>query len=98
MVKGLTVVTRVASDPVYSALGGLLSALGFEPGKGWQDGEGRGAAFLAPLGNLEVVTGRLPGEGGLADGAPALLIEVAHLDQVRQIAAEWLSRTDGVNG
>ena len=92
MVKGITVVTRVASDPVYSAVGGLLSALGFEPGKGWQDGQGRGAAFLAPLGNLEIVTGRMPGDGGLGDGAPSLLVEVAHLDQAHQIATQWFER------
>ena len=96
MIKGLTVVTRVASDPVYSAVNGLLNALGFEPGKGWQDGQGRGAAFLAPLGNLEIVTGRLPGDGGLGDGAPSLLVEVAHIEQVRQIAAEWLERQGGL--
>src|SRR5438309_8442127 len=98
MVKGLTLVTRVASDPVHRALAGLLSALGFEPGKGWQDGQGRGAAFLAPLGNLEIVTGRLPGDGGLGDGTPALLVEVAHIEQVRQIALEWLGRNDGIGG
>lgn len=98
MVKGLTVVTRVASDPVWSAVGTLLSALGFEPGSGWQDGQGRGAAFLAPLGNLEIVTGRLPGDGGLGDGTPSLLVEVAHLEQVRQIAAQWLERNGGIGG
>ena len=98
MVKGLTVVTRVASDPVYSAVNGLLSALGFEPGKGWQDGQGKGAAFLAPIGNLEIVAGRLPGDGGLGDGTPSLLIEVVHLEQVRKIAAEWLQRAEGIRG
>ena len=98
MVKGLTAVTRVASDPVYSAVGRLLSALGFEPGKGWQDGQGRGAAFLAPVGNLEIVSGRLPGDGGLGDGAPSLLVEVAHIDQARQIAGEWLERAGGLKG
>ena len=98
MVKGITVVTRVGSDEAWSALGGLLSALGFEPGRGWRDEGGRGAAFLAPLGNLELVTGRLPGEGGAAGAETTVLVEVAHLDEVRAIAEAWMARTEIVEG
>ena len=94
MVKGITAVTRVASDPVYTALGGLLSALGFEPGKGWENEQGRGAAFLAPVGNLEIVAGRLPGENLAGGSNPSLYVEVAHLEQVRQIATDWAGRTN----
>ena len=41
MVKGMTLVTHVASERVWTSLGGLLSVLGFEPGKGWQDDASR---------------------------------------------------------
>ncbi|HEX9200493.1 MAG TPA: 6,7-dimethyl-8-ribityllumazine synthase, partial [Acidobacteriaceae bacterium] len=58
--------------------------LGFEPGKGWEDGVGRGAAFLAPIGNLELVGGRAP-------AVPPILIEVTQLDQVRQIVEKFLN-------
>ena len=82
--------TRVASMEAWTALGELLGAIGFEPGKGWSDGEGRGSAFLTPIGNLELVTGRLP-------TVPALLVEVTHLDQVRSAAALWVEQSEGVN-
>jgi 6,7-dimethyl-8-ribityllumazine synthase len=83
MVKGITLVTPVASAATFEQLGGLFSALGFEPGKGWQDDTGRGAAFLAPLGNLEIMTGRAP-------AVPPILIEVSQLDQVREIVERWM--------
>jgi 6,7-dimethyl-8-ribityllumazine synthase len=68
---------------VLDRLAGLLSALGFEVGKGWQDDTGRGAAFLAPLGNLELVAGRVP-------AVPPVLIEVTQLDQVRAAVEGWM--------
>jgi len=83
MVKGITLVRQVASAEVLEKLAGLLSALGFEPGKGWEDGSGRGAAFLAPLGNLELVAGRAP-------AVPPILIEVTQLDQVRAVVEQWM--------
>lgn len=61
---------------------GFLAALGFEPGRGWEDGDGRGAPFLAPLGNLEIVTGRVP-------TTATMLVEVRQLDAVRQAAVRW---------
>ena len=78
MIKGITLVTQVASAAALEKLASLLGALGFEPGKGWEDGSGRGAAFLAPLGNLELVAGRAP-------AVPPILIEVTQLDQVRAV-------------
>jgi len=57
--------------------------LGFEAGKGWQDETGRGAAFLAPLGNLELVAGRAP-------AVPPILIEVTQLDQVHTAVEHWM--------
>ncbi|HEY5056160.1 MAG TPA: 6,7-dimethyl-8-ribityllumazine synthase [Acidobacteriaceae bacterium] len=83
MVKGITLVTQVAA---LDRLGALFAALGFEPGKGWdeaaQGGTGKGAAFLAPLGNIELVAGRAP-------AVPPVLVEVTHLDEVRAAVVEW---------
>jgi 6,7-dimethyl-8-ribityllumazine synthase len=83
MVKGITLVTQVGSAAAQERLAGLLGALGFEAGKGWEDGSGRGAAFLTPVGNLELVAGRAP-------AVSPVLIEVTQLDQVRAVVAQWM--------
>ncbi len=91
MIKGMTLVAAVETGEVGAAAGagdfdklaGLFSALGFEPGKGWQDSGGRGAAFLAPVGNIEFVTGRIP-------AVPSILVEVTQLDAVHAILHQWL--------
>jgi 6,7-dimethyl-8-ribityllumazine synthase len=83
MVKGLTVVEHVAGAEEWSRLGRLFDALGFEAGRGWKDEQGQGAAFLAPVGNLEIVTGRLP-------AVPRLLVEVTQLDHVHAAVVRWL--------
>ncbi|HEV2620133.1 MAG TPA: 6,7-dimethyl-8-ribityllumazine synthase [Acidobacteriaceae bacterium] len=84
MIKGITLVTPIASTDAFDSLTGLFGALGFETGRGWNDGVGRGAAFLAPLGNLEIMTGRPP-------AAPTILIEVTQLDGVHAVVEKWLS-------
>jgi 6,7-dimethyl-8-ribityllumazine synthase len=81
MIKGITLVHAASTDPVFEQLANLLTALGFEPGKGWQDATGRGSAFLAPLGNIELVGGRMP-------AVPPILIEVSALEDVHTIAAK----------
>ena len=83
MIKGITLVSAVASSDTFDQLNSLLAALGFEPGKGWQDAEGRGSAHLAPLGNLEFVTGRPP-------AVPPILIEVTQLDQIHAAVQKWM--------
>ena len=83
MIKGMTLVAPVASAAALDRLASLLGSLGFEAGKGWQDDAGRGAAFLAPLGNLELVAGRVP-------AVPPILIEVTQLDQVRAAVEKWM--------
>jgi 6,7-dimethyl-8-ribityllumazine synthase len=82
MVKGITLVAPIASEGAFDKLASLFAALGFEPGKGWTDETGRGNAFLAPVGNLELVTGREP-------AVPPVLIEVTQLDQVYEIVRRW---------
>jgi 6,7-dimethyl-8-ribityllumazine synthase len=89
MIKGITLVHAVASSETFDQLSSLLAALGFEPGKGWNENTSgsspaaRGAAFLAPLGNLELVTGRLP-------ATPRLLVEVAQLEPIRAGVEQWM--------
>jgi 6,7-dimethyl-8-ribityllumazine synthase len=48
----------------------------------------RGAAFLAPLGNLEIVDGDLP-------STAEVLVEVTALDAVHQAAGSWLRSQGG---
>jgi 6,7-dimethyl-8-ribityllumazine synthase len=84
MIKGITTVAPVGSEETYAQLGSLFAALGFEPGKGWSDGEGKGAAFLAPVGNLEFVTGRAP-------AVPVVLVEVTQLDVVHATVEAWIA-------
>ena len=82
MIKGMTVVERVGEASAYTALAELLGALGFEAGKGWKDAAGEGSAFLAPIGNLEIVTGRQP-------AVPRILVETTELDQVHAVVKKW---------
>ena len=82
MIKGITLVAPVASGDAFDRLASLFTAIGFEPGKGWTDATGRGSAFLAPLGNLEIVTGRPP-------SVPPILIEVTQIDAVRGAVRQW---------
>jgi 6,7-dimethyl-8-ribityllumazine synthase len=88
MIKGITLVTPVASVAAMDRLASLFAALGFEAGKGWGDGTGRGAAFLAPIGNLEIMTGRTP-------AVPPILVEVTQLDQVHATVVQWLATNCG---
>jgi 6,7-dimethyl-8-ribityllumazine synthase len=87
MIKGLTTVAAIASAETYAQLGSLFRALGFEQGKGWTDEQGTGTSFLAPLGNLELVTGRAP-------AVPGLLVEVTQLDQVHAAIESWIAVSD----
>ncbi len=83
MIKGITSVAGIASVEAYEKLGSLFRALGFEQGRGWEQSDGRGAAFLAPLGNLELVMGKVP-------AAPTLLIEVTQLAATHDIVRGWM--------
>ncbi|GAA3755868.1 6,7-dimethyl-8-ribityllumazine synthase [Terriglobus aquaticus] len=82
MIKGVTTVRAASSAAAWQRAASLFAELGFEPGKGWDDGTGKGAAFLAPLANVEFVTGRLP-------AVPELLVEVTQLDLVHGIVKRW---------
>ena len=82
MIKGITVVEQVSGADDYAQLTRLLTALGFEAAKGWKDAEGEGSPFLAPVGNLELVTGRAPAE-------PRILIEATQLETLHTAVKRW---------
>ncbi len=83
MIKGISFLRPTGSQAVYDQLASFFSALGFASGKGWNEETSRGAAFLAPLGNLEFVDGEFP---STAD----VLVEVTALDAAHQAADTWL--------
>jgi 6,7-dimethyl-8-ribityllumazine synthase len=83
MIKGISILRPAGNAAAYERLSAFFAAVGFAPGKGWQEEDSRGASFLAPLGNLEFVDGAFP---STAD----LLIEVTSIDSVHQAAEAWL--------
>jgi 6,7-dimethyl-8-ribityllumazine synthase len=95
MIKGITWIRPEDSPARFNELVSFFSALGFEPGRGWDQSltvpgssspgsASKGRPFLAPLGNLEFVDGTLP------TLATDLLIEVTQIDAIRQVAQQWL--------
>jgi len=88
MIKGISFLRPTGSRAAYDRLASFFSALGFAHGKGWNEETSHGAAFLAPLGNLEFVDGQFP---STAD----VLVEVIALDAVYQAAAAWLRANGG---
>jgi 6,7-dimethyl-8-ribityllumazine synthase len=88
MIKGISYLRPAGSAAVHDRLASFFSALGFAPGKGWQEEGSRGTSFLAPLGNLEFVDGQFP---SVAD----VMVEVTALDTVYQAAETWLRAQGG---
>jgi 6,7-dimethyl-8-ribityllumazine synthase len=88
MIKGISILRSVGGSAAYDRLARFLSALGFAPGRGWNEEDSRGASFLAPLGILEIVDGRFP---STAD----VLVEVTALDAVYQAAESWMRAEGG---
>ena len=88
MIKGISFLRSTGNRAAYDRLPSFFSALGFAPGKGWNEDNSHGVSFLAPLGNLEFVDGQFP---STAD----VLVEVTALDAVHQAAAAWLRAQDG---
>jgi 6,7-dimethyl-8-ribityllumazine synthase len=84
MIKGISLLHHAATPADYERLTGFFSALGFTPGSGWDEAKSRGASFLAPLGNIEIVEGQMP-------SAADVMVEVTQLDAVREAAIAWLS-------
>lgn len=88
MIKGISILRPAAAAVAYERLASFLTALGFERGKGWSEDTSRGASFLAPSGNFEVVDGQFPTNADV-------LVEVTSLDAVYQAAESWLKANGG---
>jgi 6,7-dimethyl-8-ribityllumazine synthase len=91
MIKGISFLRLAGSTAVFDRLANFLAALGFASGAGWREEGSRGSAFLAPLGNLEIVEGEFP---STAD----VLVEVTALDAVHQAAGNWLRTHEKLSG
>jgi 6,7-dimethyl-8-ribityllumazine synthase len=91
MVKGISFLRPAGSAAAYERLSSFFSALGFASGKGWNEPAGRGASFLAPLGNLEFVDGKFPSVANV-------MVEVTSLDAAHQTAEAWLKDRCGEAG
>lgn len=90
MIKGITWVRAARTPEEFAALESFFAALGFEAGKGSEDKQFRTAPFLAPLGNLEFVSGKL-------SATPEILIEVTELEAVHAVAENWIKQHSAVS-
>jgi 6,7-dimethyl-8-ribityllumazine synthase len=88
MIKGISFLRPAGSGAAYDRLSSFFSALGFARGPGWSEEASRGASFLAPQGNLEIVDGEMTSRADV-------LIEVTALDAVHQAAQGWLRAEGG---
>lgn len=98
MIKGISLLRSTPDATAYERLARFFAALGFEPGRGWDEGTGqtrehqqpealpssKGVSFLAPLGNLEFVRGAMPKIAEVA-------IEVTSLDAAYQAVTAWFT-------
>lgn len=82
MIKGISFVRPAASPAEFEALASFFSALGFEPGKGWDRDDSRGRPFRAPLAEVELVD-------GTASSSAGTWIEVTQLDDLRRVVERW---------
>ena len=91
MIKSITTVRSAGSAKDFQALASLFDSLGFERGQGWKDGDGEGASFLAPLGNLEIFR-------GVAESAQFtdLLVEVSDLETVHAQVSKTIGKKSAV--
>ena len=78
MIKGITTIRQTRNDKDFEQLCELLESLGLERGVAWQHSGSQGRYFLAPLGKLEIVQGKIK--------FPAdVWIEVSDLDSAREL-------------
>lgn len=91
MIKGITFVRPAASPAEFEALVSFFSALGFEPGKGWDRDDSRGRPFRTPLAEVEIVD-------GTASSSAGTWIEVTQLDDLRRVVERWLANHPGATG
>ncbi len=83
MIKGLTLLRSAGTPAAFDRLRSFFSALGFEPGHGWENQSGRGTSFRTPVGAIEWID-------GTTSSPSDLLVEVTGLGAVRDAAEAWL--------
>jgi 6,7-dimethyl-8-ribityllumazine synthase len=83
MIKGITWMRRTEGAE-FERLSDFLSAMGFEPARGWARDGSRGAPFRAPVGELELYE-------GARDISTEIWVEVTALDDVRVAARQWMA-------
>ena len=88
MIKGISFLRPAGSASGYERLASFFGALGFAGGRGWNEKGSQGASFLAPIGNLEIVDGAMPGTSDVC-------IEVTALDAAHHAATAWF-RGEGI--
>jgi 6,7-dimethyl-8-ribityllumazine synthase len=86
MIKGISFLRQTGTPSEFERLSSFFSALGFAPGSGWNEDGSRGASFLAPLGNLELVDGAMP---VVEPSTAEVMVEVTQLDAVREAVIAW---------
>jgi 6,7-dimethyl-8-ribityllumazine synthase len=84
MIKGISFLQPTSSDAAHERLARFFAALGFASGRGWQEEKSQGTSFLAPLGNIELISGVMPPFANVA-------VEVSSLDAAHQAATAWLT-------
>ena len=80
MIKSITIVRPAPTPSSLQSLEKFFDGLGFEPGLKWDDRRSRGSGFIAPVGQVEFVSGEPP-------AAAEILIEVSGLDALHRIIA-----------
>jgi len=83
MIKGISFLRPAQSAAAFDRLASFFGALGFAPGKGWEQPGSRGAAFVAAQGRIEIVDGQFPANA-------EIVVEVTALDAAYQAAEAWL--------
>ena len=80
MIKSITIIRHAPSASRLQSLERFFDGLGFEPGLKWNDPRSRGSGFIAPVGQVEFVSGELP-------AAAEIMVEVSGLDTLHGIIA-----------
>ena len=89
MIKGLTLLRRAGTPEAFDRLRSFFAAVGFEPGSGWENEQGRGASFRTPVGAIEWIDW-VDSLDGTTKSPSDLLVEVTGLGAVRDAAEAWL--------
>ncbi len=78
MIKSITILRRTPSSSSLRSIEKFFDGLGFEPGLNWKDTRSQGSGFIAPVGQVEFVSGEAPALAGI-------MIQVTGLDTLHGI-------------